>query len=99
MKKFVSLRTQRIISFIPYVNGLILFIWLYNYSHSKKKHKVFARSLVVIFITCIPLVALQIVFSKIFSVYPIAINIINLLAVYLIPFALGQALIKYQEKL
>ena len=98
MKKFVSLRVQRIMMYIPFVNCLILFVWLFNYRHSGKDYKTFGKSLIIILCVCAPLVVLQILFSKLLAKFPNVIAIVDLLAIYIIPFVLGFALIKYQEK-
>lgn len=84
--------------FLPFINFLILFVWLYNYSHTEKNSKIFMKSLFIIFCTCIPMIILQILFSKLLSRYTIVLNIVNACAIYVIPLVLGYSLIKYQKK-
>lgn len=98
LKRLISLRTQYIIMCIPFVNCLILFIWLYNYSRTTKEPKVFAKSLLVIFATALPVVILQILLSKAFSQSVLALNILNFIMIYIIPFLIGFSLIKYQKR-
>ena len=98
MKKFIPLRIQNILKYIPFLNCLILFFWLYNYSLTEKNPKVFMKSLMIIFGVSIPIVILQILISKIIAEYFLVLTILNYLTTYVIPFIVGYALIKYQKR-
>ena len=98
MKK-ISIRTQKIIKYIPFLNCLILFIWLFNCNHMKTDYMVFLKSLLLIFATSIPLAVLQIILSKMLIEFIVIQQVLNAIFMYLIPFAIGSVLIKYQEKL
>ena len=98
MNKFISLRKQRILKYFPFFNCLILFVWLFNYSHTERDFKVFWKSLILIFAVCIPMVFFQIIISEILAAYSTALTIFNFATIYIIPFVLGYALIKYQER-
>ena len=94
----ISLHTQHIMMYLPFINALILFVWLFNYHNSERRLKVFGKSLIIIFCVTIPMGVLHILFSKIFAEFSIVLTVSNYLFIYLIPFVLGYALIKYQEK-
>ena len=98
MKKYISLHTQNIIKFIPFLNCFILFIWLFNYSRTEKDPRVFMKSLLIIFGVSIPIIILQIIISKILIEFSVAQSIFDGIFMYLIPFVIGSALIKYQKK-
>ena len=98
MNKIISLKAQKIIVVIPFLNCLILFVWIYNYARMPADFKIFARSWLVIFASAIPLVIVQIILSKI-QIQPETLSeVINLLFIYLVPFAVGIGLICYQKK-
>lgn len=97
MKKYISLHTQNIIKFIPFLNFSILFIWLFNYSCTEKDLKVFMKSLVIIFGVSVPIAILHIIISKLLTDFSVIQSIFNGIFMYLIPFIIGSALIKYQK--
>ena len=99
MKKPVSLHVQRVLNFIPLVNSLILFIWLYNFSCSNKEYRIWKKSLINIFCVSVPIAILQIVISKAFEAFPIVVTIVDFMALYMIPFTIGTILIKHQEEM
>lgn len=99
MKKCISVHTQKIIKYIPFLNCLILFIWLFNCNRMKIDYMVFLKSLLLIFATSIPLAILQIILSKMLIEFLAVQHVLNGIFIYLIPFVVGSALIKYQEKL
>ncbi|MBP5617573.1 MAG: hypothetical protein J6X61_00300 [Clostridia bacterium] len=93
--KRVSLKTQKILVFIPLVNGLILFIWLFNFSRTYTKWSVFGKSLLLLLVFGLA-VGLTGYLSATFL--PQAVNdVLWRLNAYLIPFALGWLLIAYQS--
>ena len=98
MKKIISLRLQNILLYIPFANMFILYAWIFNYSRTEKDSKVLAKSLILIFCTCIPFVIIQIVLSKILPEASSILTIINIIFIYLIPFFVGRTLIRYQKK-
>ena len=83
---------------IPFVNYLILFVWLFNCYHMEEGPKIFRKSFLIIFGTVLPMAFLQILLSKIFADGSAMQAVINALFIYLIPWVLGFALIKYQRK-
>ena len=97
-KSLISIRVQSILMCVPLLNCLVLFAWLYNYGHSVTNRTVFAKSLLVIFFSTIPLVILQILLSKIFANQAIILSVINSLMTYFIPFSMSFNLIRYQKK-
>ena len=98
MKKLISLRTQKIIMFIPVINIFVLFIWLYNYSKFPSNSKIFIKSLLYVFAVFIPMGIIHSILFNILSEYKIATTILNFIVIYYIPLAVGYVLIKYQEK-
>ena len=95
--KIVPLKAQYILMVIPILNCLVLFIWLYNYSRAKKDSKIFGKSLLVIFLSTIPIVIIQIILSKIIVNSSANIFVDNLMS-YLIPLSMAFNLIRYQKK-
>ena len=98
MKKFVSIKTQRIIMFIPFANAFILFVWLYNFGRSNQPNKIFMKSLLTIFATTIPLIIIRIFLEKLLFNFPYMIQILHYLTLYFIPFCMAYSLIKFQQK-
>lgn len=98
MTKLISLRIQKVIMFIPFVNCFSLFIWLYNYSRTSKKLNVLLKSLLAIWAISIPFLILSILLSKIFPQSVIAHTIESFVMLYIVPCVVGFVLIKYQKK-
>ena len=98
MKKLVPLRIQKIIMFIPIFNAFILFIWLYNYSKTPNKPKIFIKSLLETFAIVIPIGAILSILLNIFSGYKMVTVVLNFIQIYSMPLVVGYVLIKYQEK-
>ena len=98
MTKLVSLRTQQVIMFIPFVNCFLLFVWLYNYSRTSKELEVLLKSILAMCAISIPFVILSILLSKIFPLSVIAHIIESFVMLYIVPFVVGFILIKYQKK-
>ncbi len=97
MKKLISIRTQYIFMWIPFLNVLVLFMWLYNYNQMEKRSGVFGKSLFVLFASTIPLVAVQIIVSRLLGDGSTAAVIIDRLMLYLIPFSMAFNMIRYQK--
>lgn len=95
----IKLSFQRKLVFIPILNPLILFIWVYNFRKAGEPFGVFAKSLLLIWGISIPIVVVQIVIQKVFSAYPVIFNVVDYAVMYLLPLAVGLGLISYQEKL
>lgn len=95
MKKFITLKKQKIVMCIPAINCLTIFFWLYNYGKLNPDPKIFWKSLVTIFSTALPIVVLQIILSKIFSELS---YVLDPFMTYLIPFCISFSLIRYQKK-
>lgn len=96
MRKLVPIKFQRILSYIPIINSLILFVWLYNFIRSGKSHGIFVKSLLVLLVCTAPLILIQIVVSCVFAASTLS-SICDLIMVYLIPLSMGIGLIKYQK--
>lgn len=94
--KPVSIQIQQKIMFIPYVNMVNIFIWFYNSVCLHVSSSVVARSLGIIFISFVPLAAIQTVVAKIF---PDVGHFLSYLNSYIIPLFISYGLIKYQQKL
>lgn len=99
MKGMISLRTQYIIMLIPFINCLLIFIWLYNYSRFFKNVKVFFKALVMMFAVGITIVIIDILLKGIFPFSSVMLTVINCLIMYITPFLIGLSLIKLQKKL
>lgn len=99
MKKLVSLKTQRVMSFIPFVNFFVLFTWLYNYRLAVNDYKVFAKALALLFIIALPLALAEFIIINLFSAHPTVCNIIGIIAMYCIPLCLSRSIIYFQSKI
>ena len=94
-RKFVTLRTQKIILFIPVVNAFLSAIWLYNFLLSKEKLRVMLKSFFLIIPTVIVTGMLCALLAGALpegSILPMAAMM------YGMPFVLGMVLIWYQKK-
>lgn len=85
--------------FIPIVNYFILFVWVYNYKQTQTEYKIFAKSLILIFIATIPLEIINIILCKLIIQFKLLYYILNICIQYLVGLSLGFWLIKYQKKL
>ena len=99
MKKGLSVRTQFILMWIPFLNFFNLFIWLYNYSRNSYGIGIFVKSWGVMLLHTVPIAFVQILVSKIFRGYPLIVNIVGMIAMYIIPLMLSFGLIRFQKKL
>ena len=97
MKKTVSIKFQNYLSFIPYLNVSILFIWVYNSCVVGIDNKVWAKSLLVLFVTIIPFGLLQLLLLQ--TTNSIANDIAIVIGYYLMPLAMARGLIVFQKKL
>lgn len=99
----VSLRVQKFISFIPCINILIFFIWMYNYYSYYRigldftdSTTVMIKSIFIVFACSIPIMILTAVLT---TMVPASVLLLAAIAVYVQPLIMSWALIKYQEKL
>ncbi len=99
MRLSISIKVQKILMFIPFINVFGLFIWLYNFISNSKKPTVFAKSLLIIFASTIPLVIIQIILTKLFSNSAVFVSVLGYIFTYLIPLSMDFFLIKYQRSL
>lgn len=99
MRKKISIKTQRFLSVIPFANVTVLFIWIYNYRAAVNDSKVFRKSLLVIFAATVPLACIQMLLLKILDAYPTAVDVVNYLAIYVIPLSMSHSLIQFQKRL
>lgn len=98
LKKLISLRVQKIITFIPLVNCFMLFIWLYNYSKIPSNLKLFFKAFFVAFVYALPFIILNILLSKLFTQSEIIEVLRTIIGVYFTPLFMDVGLIKCQEK-
>ena len=98
MKKIISLKTQRIISFIPLANAFVLSVWLRNYRSAVNDSKVFAKSLLVLFATTIPLGVVYMLLSRWFAAQNVVRTVLTCAAIYGIPLSMAQGLIWFQKR-
>ena len=95
----IKLSFQKKLVFIPFLNPLILFIWVYNWKKAGEPFSVFVKSLLLIWGISIPIIIVQIVLQNVFGTYPIVMSILAYAVMYLLPLSVGLGLISYQEKL
>ena len=99
MKPLVSIKLQRIFLFIPFVNALLLFIWLFFCLKYKIKQNEFLKVLFslfgILFLFVIPLIFL----NKLFGANNLIVQILSYSTIYTLPFAIGCRLINYQKNL
>lgn len=93
----ISSNKQKIICFIPGINILMPFIWLYNYRQSDRNSSLL-KSVMKVACVFFSLVVFFEVMSGIFAGSS-AGAMIDIIGNYLIPFAVGQVLISHQKSL
>lgn len=98
MKKLVSLRIQKILMLIPFVNCVVPYIFLFNCIRTPNGQKVVLRSLLILFGLLIPIAVAQMLLYKAISQYELVLTIINPIIIYIILFIIAFTLIKCQEK-
>ena len=96
--KTISLKFQKIIVWIPYMNVSIPFLWIYNIWVQKRGRIVFKKSLNRAFWTAFPLFILESVIVHFWGNVQLVVDISHALAQYVTPLAMGLVLINYQEK-
>ena len=94
--KSISINAQKKMMYIPFVNILVLHIWLYNYTISKKPWAVFCKSLLIILGYSLPIAGIIMFLS---AAFPSLEKILVLGGAYCIPLAYSYGLIEYQESL
>jgi hypothetical protein len=105
MRKYVYVKIQRILMFIPLANISILFIWLYNcHVLPIPKRTVFKGNSLAIFIFFI-LAIVQRLFYLAFGIDldaiegTITIEVLRYIFAYLYPFTIAYSLVRFQKKL
>ena len=91
----VSIETQKIIMFIPFINICTPLLWLnncYYWSYSTK------TSLKGFFYSAVYAVAVILVMLALSWVFPSIFNVLSYLTMYLGPLAMGIGLVRFQEK-
>lgn len=99
MKRLLTIRSQKIILFIPIINYVIIFIWLYNYSQTTKNIKVFIKSLLMTFTLVFCLAVIYMILEKLFADVYIIDRCLDVSLQYLFPLVVGGVLIRCQEKM
>lgn len=94
--KYVSIKMQRIIMWIPYANIANLFIWFFINRRFYSKVDTFPKTRQILLSTSLPLMVLQVL---IFNYFPAAGQILAILNAYIIPLCMGYRFIKYQLEL
>lgn len=97
MIKTVSIKVQKILSFIPIINFLVGHIWIYNYMVAVRDLKILGKSLLIIFSVGIPLGLAEMFLLRHFSEQTAIASIVWLLGTYAIPFCIARSLIRLQE--
>lgn len=89
-----SIKTQRILSFIPYANYLVPFIWLYNIRYICRSRREIVKIVLQMVLCIVPLLILQTVTLKLAYALGAFIRLLN---GYLIPLIADTFLIKMQD--
>ena len=97
--KMVSYKIQHTLVYIPYLNALVLPIWIYNVSHTSDSVSHFLKSLKIVFRRAIPLAVLDCILSLALAPYPTLRICEQLIFTYCIPLWIGKGLIHYQTEL
>lgn len=95
--KAMSIKLQKIFMFIPFLNMIGIFVWLYNCIVLKVKVKHFLKSLIMSLPLVVVFGLLTAVVARIFGMNSVLYNVISYVAVYLFPLAIWFALVKFQE--
>lgn len=98
LKKLISLRVQKIILFIPYVNLFIWFIWLIKFNRTPRDFKKLFTTFFIAFAFGIPCIIINILLSRLFVQTEIIKVLRTIIGVYFTPLFMGVGLIKCKEK-
>lgn len=85
--------------FIPYVNIINLFIYLYNCRQMNIYRFGFPRALLIVFANALPLLIVGTIVDSIFELPAQIATIWSNVNAYLVPLLIGRGLIKYQQQL
>ena len=96
MIKPVSVKTQRILMYLPGANILCTPIWIYNSFYFNEHISTNLKSLFIVFSSSVPLMFLQVIVEY---YWPMTGKVIGYVNAYLIPYLIGFRLAKYQEEL
>ena len=93
----MKLKTQKIICFIPIINLIVLFIWVFSYHNKKISLTHFLKVLAMMFLSMLILSIPRIVISVVFE-SKLLNDILLLASIYIIPLVLGLISIWDQRK-
>lgn len=99
MKKMIPIQLQLIFSWIPCLNFLVQFMWLYNCSKMENSTKIFLRSLWPSFAIVIFFSILQAILIHSVVVSKAAEYILSCIIAYTLPLLLGLYVVRYQRRL
>lgn len=99
MKKMIPTRLLFIFSWIPCLNFLVQFMWLYNCFKMENSTKIFLRSLWPAFAVVVFFSLLQATLTHCFSVSKMVEDILSYIVAYALPLLLGLHVVRYQKKL
>lgn len=97
--KPVSIKTQKIIMFIPYINILNIPIHYYNCYQLNIPHSGFPRTLYVAFANALPILILGTIIGNVFELSGLAASVLSNAMAYFAPLLIGRGLIQYQQEL
>ena len=94
MRKLISIKMQYIFTFIPLLNTLVIFMYLFNIHKSPDSIKLFSKSIFPFFVSAIIPTLIFTILEKKF----INLSLISLIEIYLIPLFISLSLINFQKK-
>ena len=94
VKKLIPINIQCIFMFIPFLNVLVVFMYLFNIHNSPNSGKLFAKSIIVFFASAI---VPTIIFTIIQDIF-VNLSVISFIEVYFTPFFIALNLINFQKK-
>ena len=97
--KLISFKAQKIIMFVPYVNIINMYIYLYNCKQMNIHRLGFPKALLIVFANALPLLILGTIVDSAFALPAHILTVLSNVNAYLVPLLIGRGLIKYQQQL
>ena len=95
----ISLKTQRMIMFVPIVNVVNIFLCIYNHYAVRVKKQRNLQCVVYLVSYSVPVTIMHsMIYRMVVDRIPFMEPLIYALGIYIVPLTTGYGLIKYQEK-
>ncbi len=96
--KVISIKTQKLLSYIPIVNWSVFFIGFFNFKIAHCDYKTHFKGYAPALLAVIPLSIIRISLQVLFAEHLWAVRLVNVLFFYLSPLVLARIIICTQKK-